>query len=879
MPQFVMHKGGYIGLSIAVMVNTQPTVAVTAVNPDTWQQQAELIRPPRPESLMSSLSNLLSGSTSSVPDRPMPSQQARRKRRKKRRKNRNALDLLSGNGSTFRDNAQSDYSFTSSTTASSDTEDRRSRPGTPTANSILSPVLSPIMSPAMEPILVDELEGMDALGLGHALTNGSSGTTTTSHRESYVRRKDTSIVYARISDSTTNRPCSPLRIGHLLERTNSVERVIEEEYNGSDDEDKQKHNNATTKTDQLLPHHLSHPLAKELSINSRSLTEPSSITNTMDPLKLTKELLTLSLNDNPSTPPPDSAISFCAAQANTNDIECSTINASRLELTQNDLLHSELHENEMCASGCEGDNDDYDDEEDEEDYEDEEHLYYYEEDSIEYDDNSIIEAELDDDVPELPSLINAGSAGHRTNSLGNILKTTKQQHNFVHEWPSDNEDKQDDDNEEDEHLKEENGLFISDNNNNEEEEEEEENSNLEVDTDDCHLIRKPLSVIINNNNNDDEMVETTTTPSLLLLKEQDDIETADELLTTNDMSSQEEAVLHSPRSIRQLDEDMSSDDMESTWAPSNGFARVRSQYLAQQNLMLERELGHARNTAHALREIVRFQEDRLREAALLNDDLRDKVRRLEVTIARELADIQQRRHQGLPNHSRKRMSIDMLRRRREEKPISLSSFCLDREPDEDEQVETSTSTSTSTSAKTPTSNSLWKVASPEPPMTREDVQCLSATATTPPLDDTVLLNNNVSDHSLTTSANTTTTALSSSPSNRRDLAAIWRDLRAEKVIAIPTEDEGYGSGHSKETPIPPKVVTTPTTITTATTTTTTTATATSTIFSSPPSPLSPPLLAQKVQQQQQPVLPLSTLTTITSEVTTVPSHLLQQHIT
>ncbi|KAI8057017.1 hypothetical protein BDF22DRAFT_740533 [Syncephalis plumigaleata] len=290
---------------------------------------------------------------------------------------------------------------------------------------------------------------------------------------------------------------------------------------------------------------------------------------------------------------------------------------------------------------------------------------------------------------------------------------------------------------------------------------------------------------------------------------------------------------------------MSSDDADSTCAPSRGFAQVRAHYLARQNLMLERELGHARNTAHALREIVRFQEDRLRETDLLNRNLRERIRTLELSISRELADIQQKRHFGLSNYSRKRLmqsgghsrrgsdtstSDTLPRRQREDKPLTLSSFRLKDDREDEDIVKQSP-------PKPRPSVSLWQVASPEPPATLDDNVLNSPTLVSPnislieqdaqniaramsptttntatsidsalELDATSTMTyDNIT--RIESSSNTTKIAVpttneqsqSTSPSAiRRDLSSIWCDLRAERSIAIPTEDEGYNSGHSKE---------------------------------------------------------------------------------
>ncbi|KAI8057018.1 hypothetical protein BDF22DRAFT_740534 [Syncephalis plumigaleata] len=442
------------------MVTTQHTVAVTALSSNTWQP-AELVRPAQTESLVSSLSTMLSAAnTSPVLDRSIPSQQARRKRRRKRRKNRNALDLLGGHGAPFRDNNQSDYSLTSSTPASSDTEDRRSRPGTPTAinsSSLMSPILSPIMSPAMEPIRVDELEGMEALGLGHGFMNSTTGTgnglvststptTSSTHREAYRRRKEVSMNYSRVSEANTGRPCSPLRLTHLLERVNSAEKVI-----GEGSETNEEACNRSTGSERILS--VLHPLSRELSADSQLAEEAASPvvpTTTMEPINITKALLTLSLNDTAdalatatAVPPPDSAISLCMAQANTNDTDDGvktdrSINVDDIDEGDTSLLA--LHDNDIDSSSCDGDDDD-DGEEEYDPEENEQSLCCYEEDPTEYDDNSIIEAELDDDVPELPSLMGTvHSSTSRTNTIGAILKAVKQ-HSYTNEWPMDEEER------------------------------------------------------------------------------------------------------------------------------------------------------------------------------------------------------------------------------------------------------------------------------------------------------------------------------------------------------------------------------------------------------------------------------------------------------
>ncbi|RKP24522.1 hypothetical protein SYNPS1DRAFT_29716 [Syncephalis pseudoplumigaleata] len=806
------------GLFPVSMATDPHTVAVTALSPSTWQP-AELVQPPQTETLMSSLSSMLSANTSPVLERPMPSQQARRKCRKKRRKKHGALDLLGGggggHGSAFRDNSQSDYSITSSTPASSDTEDRRSRPGTPTAmstSSLMSPMLSPIMSPAMEPIRVDELEGMEALGLGHSSMNASSsssaaataGSTAMSaaHREAYKRRKDTAINYGRMSDASAGRPCSPLRLAHLLERVNSAEKAIERQPNEPSE----------------------HAASCETPSSERATSPTMSTTvdaTSRDTMHLTKAMLTLSLTDaiGAPSPPLDSAISLCGAQANTNDTEEGGKKAGHMV---------------DDASSCDGDDDD----DGEEEHEHSPYAYGEDEeaeDPTEYDDNSIIEAELDDDVPELPSLMGAAHGGmHRTNPIGAILKSVKQ-HTYVHEWPMDDEERK---------RLEEEGLLDEvhghcDNNNGDDNNEDGDDGG-----EDCRLVSKY-----------DGAASIEDDPGEEGAKEEEEAGDVPPCVEEEDIEAEASASSPASHAVRQLDEgDVSTDDdddddgSDHAWAPSRGFAQVRAHYLARQNLMLERELGHARNTAHALREIIRSQEDRLRESDLLNRNLRERIRSLELSISRELADIQQKRHFGLSSYSRKRLmqsggharrsgtdatSTDsLLRRPREDsssssKPLTLSAFRLEDERDDNDDDDNGRAEKKPAPKLPRPSVSLWQVASPEPPATPDDTALdASPSIASPNLSlieqDAQQIAAQGSQQPAVEPGTSTDEGMDHAPpdnASRRDLAAVWRDLRAEKSIIMPTEDEGYNSGHNKESCT--TINSDPTTATTMTTTTTT----------------------------------------------------------
>jgi hypothetical protein len=206
---------------------------------------------------------------------------------------------------------------------------------------------------------------------------------------------------------------------------------------------------------------------------------------------------------------------------------------------------------------------------------------------------------------------------------------------------------------------------------------------------------------------------------------------------------------------------------------------------------------------------------------LINRDLHDRIRILELSIPRELADMHQRRHHGISNNPRKRMIPtgtharrvmeipgDLRRRRGDKSGLSLAQ---QKNGDDDEEIDEVVE------VKEAKMSGAWQVASPEPP----EVMGKSSTEPEPCTITTADNNNNNKTTLLTVDTLLTTTPevippVPTSPSVRRDLSAIWRDLRAEKVIAIPAEDEGYNSCHSKEAIA--KVTLTTTTATTTTTT-------------------------------------------------------------
>jgi hypothetical protein len=747
------------------------TTTTTRTGSPAWQSTTPRLLDT--EILLPSLAGILNASAAAVMPSPTPktSQQKRRKSRRKRRRRRNAPELSVGNVSF--ESSQSDTTSVCPTPVLSDTEEHprsTSRPGTPTnspGTSLRSPAISPAISPTMSPMYVDELDmiesnsGRASPALGYGTKDGSKW------------RRENNMPYGRINETHRARPCSPLRLAHF-----SIERPSSALSNHSD-RDENERSNMTT--------HTTHDTTTMVTSTTQDTVHITSTTKEGD-RTITTEQTCISVTTCTST----TMTRVASSSSDSNTDQTSERVVPRGHISDDD--------DEAAYADDDADADDDDDDENDEDeplqhsllandamfdHALESHVLDQTEqpyvdgecnDDSEIDEDII--SEMNDAVPELPNLKHREpltERWERRRRLEMMLAAAAPKEPI--EWPSEDDELQqastgnESDGVEDERLVVRTAHL----------------SMIEQDAEEMEALQRAKKSALEEA--DALLNATSSLKSTEPILSQGHPCKLDEGIDEGDGLVLPAAVM----SELALSDNESASSSSSERVESRFFERVRSKYLEHQNQMLVRELECARNTAQALRDIVRSLEKRIREDERIKNDLRARIRSLELSVTRELADLQQRRHHVLPMAARKRPVLNVASRR------GHASSATDGLVDTGRRREKTTSDDKSRGGGS--ACIAWQAPPPldNASATKFVQQSHTEVETTISVESTTTITESEPKDVEAKREEASKNASSPSPNTpgRRDLSAIWRDFRAEsRTASSPIDDEGYGSGNS-----------------------------------------------------------------------------------